>query len=253
MKTHTDARLIDIGKPKPARPVCGRCCGKRWRRTGDTSPATGNGKRQPPIKRGLRFSLSLSFMSCYGSIRGLPSGSTSFWGVFLFCLSLSVLHSPKQTNMTTQPNCSYSTYLQSEHWQRVRSKYKQRSRKTRKDKRITCKLCSSFKPIDVHHLTYARVGRELAGDVMGLCRSCHNLAHDVAKVTVDSAATLPKILKKARSAWFSKANSENLWHLRESNPGEFTRLAAEFLYVKVGKLQRYDRRGEFNTPPTQRR
>lgn len=40
-----------------------------------------------------------------------------------------------------------------------------------------CEDCSSTKRIQVHHLTYERLGRELPGDLRVLCNDCHERRH----------------------------------------------------------------------------
>lgn len=43
-----------------------------------------------------------------------------------------------------------------------------------------CQVCNAdrwFSPLEVHHRTYERVGREAPGDLTVLCRDCHDLFH----------------------------------------------------------------------------
>lgn len=40
-----------------------------------------------------------------------------------------------------------------------------------------CCLCNSTKRLNVHHRTYARLGRERLGDLTVLCRKCHSTFH----------------------------------------------------------------------------
>jgi 5-methylcytosine-specific restriction endonuclease McrA len=40
-----------------------------------------------------------------------------------------------------------------------------------------CSDCGSAEKLDVHHLTYARFGRERSSDLVALCRYCHDLRH----------------------------------------------------------------------------
>lgn len=42
-----------------------------------------------------------------------------------------------------------------------------------------CEGCRKCPPVEVHHLTYARVGREMLFDLVAVCRSCHEAIHDV--------------------------------------------------------------------------
>lgn len=40
-----------------------------------------------------------------------------------------------------------------------------------------CARCQASVPLDVHHLTYERLGREAPADLVALCRRCHQAAH----------------------------------------------------------------------------
>jgi 5-methylcytosine-specific restriction endonuclease McrA len=40
-----------------------------------------------------------------------------------------------------------------------------------------CADCGSQVRLDVHHLTYARLGREHDSDLVAVCRRCHNARH----------------------------------------------------------------------------
>lgn len=40
-----------------------------------------------------------------------------------------------------------------------------------------CQVCNSSRRLDVHHRTYARIGGELPGDLITLCRGCHAIFH----------------------------------------------------------------------------
>ena len=40
-----------------------------------------------------------------------------------------------------------------------------------------CQRCGAPGPLDVHHLTYARLGRERPGDLLAVCESCHRALH----------------------------------------------------------------------------
>ena len=40
-----------------------------------------------------------------------------------------------------------------------------------------CQRCGAPEPLDVHHLTYARLGRERPGDLLAVCESCHRALH----------------------------------------------------------------------------
>jgi arsenate reductase-like glutaredoxin family protein len=65
----------------------------------------------------------------------------------------------------------YEAYLQTNHWRTLRRKiYDLRKHKCQKCK----KTISDYQ---VHHLSYARIGHELLGDLMLLCYDCHEKIH----------------------------------------------------------------------------
>jgi 5-methylcytosine-specific restriction endonuclease McrA len=41
-----------------------------------------------------------------------------------------------------------------------------------------CRICGTGGALDVHHLTYARLGAERLEDLMTLCRACHDAEHE---------------------------------------------------------------------------
>ncbi len=71
----------------------------------------------------------------------------------------------------------YRSYLQSAAW-------KQRRREAIQRAGGRCQVCNSSGPLEVHHRTYKRVGRELPGDLTVLCRGCHARFHDGGRMPV---------------------------------------------------------------------
>jgi 5-methylcytosine-specific restriction endonuclease McrA len=68
----------------------------------------------------------------------------------------------------------YQRYLRSERWRLLRKQVLRRAG-------WRCECCGRRGPLDVHHLTYERFGRELLGDLQALCRDCHDGAHREAR------------------------------------------------------------------------
>lgn len=64
---------------------------------------------------------------------------------------------------------SYAAYLRSPHWQALRRQALDLARR-----RCPCGACTG---LQVHHLTYARLGAERLGDLAVLCRGCHRRVH----------------------------------------------------------------------------
>ncbi|MCF6331040.1 MAG: HNH endonuclease [Sulfurimonas sp.] len=63
------------------------------------------------------------------------------------------------------------TYLQSEDWHELKQKLK--SLQGNK-----CCLCKSKNNLNVHHITYERLGNEELSDLRLLCRKCHIRQHE---------------------------------------------------------------------------
>lgn len=73
-------------------------------------------------------------------------------------------------NMTKE---EYSEYLKSDHWQEVRQK------RIEIDKH-RCYLCNKAMGLNVHHLRYDNLGREVVGkDLVTLCYKCHKMLHRI--------------------------------------------------------------------------
>ena len=69
----------------------------------------------------------------------------------------------------------YKEYLQSEDWQLIRMA------RLRADN-FTCQKCGSKQNLQVHHLTYERVGCECIKDLTTLCKNCHSEVHGIKEV-----------------------------------------------------------------------
>ena len=60
----------------------------------------------------------------------------------------------------------YQKYLRSEHWQKIRSE-------RLKIDDFKCQKCGRPFDLQVHHLTYDRIGKEDINDLITLCKNCH--------------------------------------------------------------------------------
>lgn len=65
----------------------------------------------------------------------------------------------------------YKAYLQSEHWLTFREKALEAAH-------FECEECGYDESLNVHHLTYANIGKESLNDVQVLCYRCHMQAHE---------------------------------------------------------------------------
>ena len=68
----------------------------------------------------------------------------------------------------------YIDYLQSETWK------EKRNERLKKDN-YCCQLCGKKEKLEVHHLTYARLGNEEMEDLVTLCHACHEKQHKKVK------------------------------------------------------------------------
>lgn len=64
----------------------------------------------------------------------------------------------------------YRSYLRSSHWRAVRLQAVQRAGHR-------CEECGVRGRLEVHHLTYERLGRERDTDIAALCPACHRKEH----------------------------------------------------------------------------
>lgn len=64
----------------------------------------------------------------------------------------------------------YVNYLKSKHWQNLRDRLIG-------DKKV-CSACGYVVPVvQLHHMSYERLGHELDSDLVALCPNCHKLVH----------------------------------------------------------------------------
>lgn len=78
--------------------------------------------------------------------------------------------------MTERQRWYREVYLKSAHWKSFR-------KIALASHGRMCAKCCSFKRLQVHHLTYERLGRELISDVQVLCFDCHKKEHKPVRKT----------------------------------------------------------------------
>ncbi len=70
-----------------------------------------------------------------------------------------------------QDRLSYREYLKSDHWKKLRARKKKKS----------CAICGLWGPTDRHHLNYRHLFDVQKTDLRNLCRTCHDVAHQLLK------------------------------------------------------------------------
>jgi hypothetical protein len=76
----------------------------------------------------------------------------------------------------------YEGYLESEHWRSFRRLVFEAQRVRLGLNRNVCESCSSSKDeinLQLHHLTYERMGNGRIEDVRVICRECHQKVHGI--------------------------------------------------------------------------
>lgn len=64
----------------------------------------------------------------------------------------------------------YHAYIKSSEWFKKRKKYIEKVGKF-------CEVCKTKKGINLHHMTYERLGKEYDEDMLFVCKVCHHQIH----------------------------------------------------------------------------
>jgi len=70
-----------------------------------------------------------------------------------------------------------------------------------------CEDCGGTKKLEVHHLTYERLGHELPEDLQVLCKPCHRLKHAKPKTQSQSKRRPKPTPRKAKSMLVNSVTS----------------------------------------------
>lgn len=87
---------------------------------------------------------------------------------------------------------TFFDYLKTPHWRAFRLRYKA------SDLPQEC-ICGSLK-VELHHLTYERLGRELLADVFPLCRKCHAMVHVFIRRGIIDVGIDPRVFRSDERA-----------------------------------------------------
>lgn len=80
-------------------------------------------------------------------------------------------HDRDAVRVATLKKMPYRSYLETPHWKSVR-------RRTLARNGGVCNVCGSSEDLNIHHLTYKRIGREKDSDLQVLCRGFHCNEHE---------------------------------------------------------------------------
>jgi hypothetical protein len=94
---------------------------------------------------------------------------------------------------------------------------KKRKARLKRDGYMCQKCGEKNKPLDVHHVTYDRFGKERIGDLISLCRKCHDKEHGKTSRMFDVCQTCGNVLlvfvQKLAGGWVRKTCADG--HIRE--------------------------------------
>lgn len=85
---------------------------------------------------------------------------------------------------------SYGHYLQSSHWRATKARYRAAEHLPQ-----AC-MCEAVDNLQLHHMTYERLGEELLTDLVPLCVTCHNMVHELERrgdITLDFQGMLDEV------------------------------------------------------------
>lgn len=73
-------------------------------------------------------------------------------------------------------------------------------------------LHSPATPLDLHHLTYERLGHELPEDIVAVCRPCHDLIHSFGgkRVSVREATEIVRSAIERRVRWQNRPTEDRV-------------------------------------------
>lgn len=77
----------------------------------------------------------------------------------------------------------YADYLKSQHWKELKARFWSSKLIFKVNGKAVCSCCRTKElNLQLHHRTYARLGREYLTDLTLLCDECHHLTHQFNKL-----------------------------------------------------------------------
>lgn len=144
---------------------------------------------------------------------------------------------------TNEAVYTYEDYLKTNHWHKKKAAYKQ-------EHVYQCNMCDETGCLDLHHMTYERIGNEPFEDLLYLCKSCHRTIH--LEINPYQTKVLKTIESKRRKGTNRiKANCQYCYHLRSNTTGGYCKLfgitkpnkkKCERYYFKQSNYNKYQKR-----------
>ena len=105
-------------------------------------------------------------------------------GISFFIL-LIFLFSHRAVTETQFSKSDKKEYMESNDWQIIRLKAMKRDD-------YECQVCRGINRLEVHHISYERLGAERLSDLVCLCRNCHQQIHDKYGYSYGTFYPIPK-------------------------------------------------------------
>lgn len=97
---------------------------------------------------------------------------------------------------------NYSDYLSSSHWKETRGKRLEIDE-------YKCAVCGSTENLNVHHLSYKRIGNEdIESDLITLCHPCHAMLH---RIKEQSEEEYEIARESEKTGQYKEARVKSLW------------------------------------------
>lgn len=88
----------------------------------------------------------------------------------------------RKITCSTGESCTdYTEYLRTRHWAKTKREV------AAQFNGVPDCVCGSDTSLNLHHLTYDRLGQELLRDLVFLCRTCHEIVHKMHRYSSDTS------------------------------------------------------------------
>lgn len=110
----------------------------------------------------------------------------------------------------------YEKHLKSSRWKNIRRDlFRLRGHK--------CEVCNMTSPnLEIHHITYKRLGCELPSDLKILCKKCH-IQEDKKREILTTAKSESRRYSSAFDTWFFKKTGMDSYYANEADWDDFER------------------------------
>ncbi len=137
-------------------------------------------------------------------------------------LSKGFMYKKKIHCKDTGEDCiGYVQYLKSKHWSLLREHILSTTK--------SCTVCGNKFCLQLHHLTYKTLGKEKDGDVLVLCKKCHELHHETMRIEKENKNSECKQQEPKKNKIKTKVKNSGQLHFKKG----YRPLQSESKYIAV--------------------